>query len=226
MRHHSSIHYPVRALAIGALGAGALVAGTLVAAPVIPAGAMAMGVAPTGPTAYASAMIGADGGTVSGFGVTASFAAGAVTGPSLAIITNWPSGLDVASPTGPVLKTFGLQICPVASTGTVGTCSSVMGNYPNAPQGGTERVGGRTLTYGPYVANAAGTGPGITFGSAADKLVTITIDTGGSQVYIYNPNMTTTKTAYPVLLPSTASDGMLTFATFQPIVWAVTTATP
>ena len=221
MRRHSSIHHPVRALAIGALGAGALVA-----APVIPAGAMTMDMAPTGPTAYASTLIGTSGGTVSGFGVTAAFAAGAVTGPSLAIITNWPSGLDVASPTGPVLKTFGLQICPVASTGAVGTCSNVMGNFPDATTRGTERVGGRTLTYGPYVKNTTTGGPGITFGSATDKLVTITIHTGGSQVYIYNPNATTTKTAYPPLLPSTASDGMLTFATFQPIVWAVTTATP
>ena len=101
-------------------------------------------------------------------------------------------------------------------------CSSVMGNYPNATTGGTERVDGRTLSYGPYVANTTGNGPGITFGSATNKLVTVTVDTGGSQVYIYNP----TAKAYPVLLPSTSSDGVLTFETFQPIVWAVTTATP
>ena len=215
MRRHSYL-YPLRALAIGTLGAGALVG-----AGAVPAVAMA----PTGPTAYASAMIGAGGGTVNGFGVTASFAAGAVSGTSLAILTSWPNGLAMASPTGPVLKTFGLQICPVTSAG-VGTCSNVMGNFLNAPSGGTERVDGRTLTYGPYVKNAATGDPGITFGSATNKLVTITINTGGSKVYIYNPNATTPASTYPVLLPSTSSGGVLTFATFQPIVWAVTTATP
>jgi hypothetical protein len=217
MRHHSYRHLSSRAVAISALGVGALVA--LPAAP-------AVATPPAGPTAYASAMITPAGGAVSGFGVTASFAAGAVSGPSLAILTNGPNGLDLASPTGPVLKTFGLQICPLSSTGAVGTCSNVMGNYPDALASGTERVGDHTLTYGPYVGNTTTGGPGITFGSATNKLVTITVNTGGSKVYIYNPNATTTARAYPVLLPSTSSSGVLTFATFQPIVWAVTTATP
>ncbi len=212
MRRHRYPHHPYRVLAIGALGAGTLV--TLPTAP-------AVATPPTGPTAYASAVIGASGGAVSGFGITASFAAGAVSGPSLAILTNWPNGVDVASPTGPVLKTFGLQICPLSSTGGVTTCSNVMGNYAESLTSGTERVGPQTLAYGPYVAAAAG-GPGITFGSASHKLVTITIDTGGKKVYIYNPNATTSTGAYPTLLPSSASNGVLTFSTFQPIVWAVT----
>ncbi len=63
---------------------------------------------------------------------------------------------------------------------------------------------------------------GVDFGAASNKLVTISIATGGSSVYIYNPNFSTTTAAYPKLLPSTSADGVLTFATFQPIVWTVT----
>ena len=95
MRRNFLTHHSVRALAFGALGTGALIV-----APIAPAGAMA----PTGPTAYASALIGPNGGMVSGFGVTAKFREGAIQGTALAIITSWPGGLDVASPAGPFLK--------------------------------------------------------------------------------------------------------------------------
>jgi hypothetical protein len=95
-------------------------------------------------------------------------------------------------------------------------CTSELGNYPNSPKsGGTERVDGRTVAY-------TGFQDGVDFGSASNKLVSITIATGATAVYIYNPNYTTTSQAYPKLLPSMRSGGTLTFETFQPIIWTLT----
>ncbi len=63
------------------------------------------------------------------------------------------------------------------------------------------------------------------FGTNANKLVTITANTGANRVYIYNANIPTTATAYPKLLDSTSDGSTLTFQTFQPIVWAETAPT-
>lgn len=43
-------------------------------------------------------------------------------------------------------------------------------------------------------------------GLSSNKLVTITVDTLGTSVYIYNPNYTTTAAAYPKVLPSTTAN--------------------
>jgi len=197
-------------LAFGALGA--LSVGMMPAATALASGP------PPAATAFATAVITPAGGSVSGFGITAAFAPGAVAQNDLAILGNWPNGLDVTPPTGQAVKTFGLQICN-DSTGTPTDCTSEFGNYPNSPSaGGTERVDGRIISY---------TGPqsGVNFGTATNKLVTFTIDTGVSAVYVYNPDFHTTEQAYPKLLPSTTSSGVLTFQTFQPIVWTLTSPT-
>ena len=194
----------------------ALVVAAAGASAVLPASSAFAGGPPAGATAFATAVIGPDGGTVSGFGMTATFAPGAVTQTDLVILGSWPSGLDVTPPSGQAVKTFGLQICD-DSTGVPVNCTSELGNYPGSPSG-TERVGGMTIPYMSFE-------QGVAFGSATNKLVTFTIHTGGSDVYIYNPNFSTTAAAYPKLLPSSSSGGVLSFATFQPIVWAVTSAT-
>ena len=197
-------------LALGVLSAGVLGA--------VPAATAFASGPPAAATAFATAVITPNGGSVSGFGITATFAKGAVAHDDLAILGNWPNGLDVAPPSGQAVKTFGLQICN-DSTGTPTDCTSEFGNYPNSPSaGGTERINGRTISF---------TGPqsGVNFGTATNKLVTFTIDTGASAVYIYNPNFSTTTQAYPKLLPSTTSGGTLTFQTFQPIVWTLTSPT-
>ena len=197
------------------LALGAISVGVLTALPA--AGAFASGPPPAA-TAFATAVITPAGGSVSGFGVTATFAPGAVSHDDLAILGNWPNGLDVAPPSGHAVKTFGLQICN-DSTGTPINCTSEFGNYPNSPRAGaTERIDGQTVTY---------TGPqsGVDFGTATNKLVSFTIDTGATAVYIYNPNFRTTTQAYPTLLPSTQSGGTLRFQTFQPIVWTLTSPT-
>ncbi len=198
-------------LALGALSVGMLTA--------VPAATAFAGGPPAAATAFATAVITPNGGSVSGFGITATFAKGAVAHDDLAILGNWPNGLDVAPPSGQAVKTFGLQICN-DSTGTPTGCTSEFGNYPNSPSaGGTERIDGQTISY---------TGPqssSVNFGTATNKLVTFTIHTGASAVYIYNPNFSTTTQAYPKLLPSTTSDGALAFQTFQPIVWTLTSPT-
>lgn len=166
---------------------------------------------PQAATAFSTAVIGADGGSISGFGITATFAPGALSGDKLIILGNWPNGLDVPPPNGEVaVKTFGLQQCN--SDGS--NCTSVFGNFPNSPAG-TEKIKGNEVPY-------TGFQPGVAYGSATNKLVTISINTGGNKVYIYNANFQNTAQAYPKLLPSTSADGVLTFQTFQPIVWVVT----
>jgi hypothetical protein len=206
MRHLAS------KLALGALSVGALAVGALTAGP---AAAATGGGPPAAATAFATAVITPAGGSVSGFGITATFAPGAVSHDELAILGNWPNGQDVAPPSGQPVKTFGLQVCDDA-TGTPTACTSEFGNFPDSPSGGgTERIHGQDLAY-------TGFQSGVSFGTAANKLVTFTIHTGASDVYIYNPNATTTAQAYPKLLPSSASNGVLTFKTFQPIVWVLT----
>jgi hypothetical protein len=166
---------------------------------------------PAAATAFTTAVISPAGGSISGFGVTATFAPGAVSSPKLIILGNWPNGLDVPPPNGEVaVKTFGLQQCNPDGT----DCTSVFGNFPNSPAG-TEKIAGRTYPYTAFQ-------PGVMFGSATNKLVTITVNTGGNKVYIYNANFQTTTQAYPKLLPSTSNGSTLTFQTFQPIVWVVT----
>ncbi|MDA8262255.1 MAG: hypothetical protein M0Z47_05420 [Actinomycetota bacterium] len=192
---------------------GAITVGALTAVPA--ATALASG-APGAASAFATAVITPKGGSISGFGITATFAKGAVSEQVLAIITSWPNGLDVAPPSGHAVKTFGLQICN-DSKGTISDCTSEFGNYPNSPKG-TERINGQVVSY---------TGPqtGVNFGTLNDKLVSFTIHTGATAVYIYNPNYSTTTEAYPKLLPSKNSRGVLTFQTFQPIVWTLTSPT-
>lgn len=167
---------------------------------------------PQAATAFRTALIGPAGGTVSGFGVTAAFAPGAVSSSKLIILGNWPDGLDVPPPNDEVaVKTFGLQQCNPDGM----HCTSIFGNFPNSPAG-SEKISGQTYPYTGYQ-------PGVTFGSATHKLVTITINNGGNEVYVYNANFQDTAQAYPKLLPSTSNGMTLTFQAFQPIVWVVTT---
>jgi hypothetical protein len=192
--------------ALSVLAAGALLA-------LSGSSALASGPPPAA-TAFVTAHIGPAGGSLTGFGMTVTFAPGAIAQQDLVVLGNWPNGLDVSPPSGQAVKTFGLQVCN-DSTGMPTECTSEFGNYPNSPPG-TERVDGERLAYTGYQ------GAGVNFGSATDKLVTFTIQTGGKAVYIYNPNFSTTAKAYPKLLPSTSANGVLTFETFQPIVWTVT----
>ena len=198
------MHHSRRKLLVGLLGVGALA--------VSPA-ASAFATAPPAATAFVTAVIGPNGGVISGFGISATFAPGAVSQPSLVVLTNWPNGLDVTPPKGREVKTFGLQVCNDA-TGTPSQCTSEFGNYANA-SGGMERIAGMPLVF------QGGAQTGVNFGTLAHKLVSISVRTGGANVYIYNPNGAA-GSAYPKLLPSSASAGVLTFATFQPIVWVVT----
>ncbi len=198
------MHRARRKLFVGLLGVGALA--------VSPA-AMAVSAAPPAATAFATAILGTAGGTFSGFGITATFARGALSARSLVILTNWPNGLDATPLSGQAVKTFGLQVCNDPS-GTPTNCTSEFGNYANAPSG-TERIAGMALSF------TSGPKTGVNFGTLSNKLVTISVRTGGHNVYIYNPNPHATS-AYPKLLPSSTSAGVLTFATFQPILWVVT----
>ena len=194
----------------------AFVALTVGALSVIPL-ASAFASAPTAATAFASAIIGTAGGSVSGFGTTATFAPGALAHNDLVILGNWPNGLDVTPPTGQAVKTFGLQVCNDVS-GTPMNCTSEFGNYPNSPSG-VEKIKGAPLSYTAFQT-------GVSFGSLTNKLVTISVNTGGDNVYVYNPNFSTNQNnqAYPKLLKSNAANGVLTFQTFQPIVWTVTSS--
>ena len=195
----------------------ALAVGALATLPVT--GAFA-GTPPAAATAYATAVIQPSGGSVSGFGVTVTFLAGAVTSPKIAILGNWPNGLDVAPPTGQAVKTFGLQICG-DTNGVPTKCTSEFGNYPTSPASTsttTERIDGMVV---PYTAVQTGVnfGTATTANGAPGKLVNITVNTNGAGVYIYNPN--SGAVAYPKLLPSSSANGVLSFSTFQPIVWTV-----
>lgn len=193
-------------------------AAVLAAVALTPATAFAAG-PPAAATAYHSAVITPDGGSVSGFGITATFAPGAVASDRLIVLGNWPNGLDVTPPMGTAVKTFGIQECNVDYTG----CTSVFGNYPNSPAG-SEKIHGQVVPYSAF--QPLGTTPNAdgntTFGTAQNKLVTITTNTTADKVYVYNANNTTTATAYPKLLPSTSDGSTLTFQTFQPIVWTLT----
>ena len=197
------MHHSRRKLLVGLLGVAALAA---------PPAASAFA-APPAATAFVTAIIGQNGGVISGFGISATFAPKAVSQRSLVVLTNWPNGLDVTPPKGRAVKTFGLQVCSDA-TGTPTQCTSEFGNYANAP-GGMEWIAGMPLAF------LGGAQPGVNFGTLAHKLVSISVRTGGANVYIYNPNGAA-GSAYPKLLPSSASAGVLTFSTFQPIVWVVT----
>lgn len=167
---------------------------------------------PQADTAAVSTVIGPTGGSISGFGITATFAAGAVTSQKLIVLGNWPNGLDVPPPNGETaVKTFGLQRCDLDGT----NCTSPYGDFPNSPAaGGTQSISGMDLQYTGF--------QGVTFGGLSNKLVTITVNTDGNKVYIYNPNVSTTAGAYPALLPSSSNGSTLTFRTFRPIVWTVT----
>lgn len=181
-----------------------------VVALIAPATSLASG-PPAAATAFTTALITPTGGSISGFGMTARFGPGAVSSPKLIILGNWPNGLDVPPPNGETaVKTFGLQQCNPDGSG----CTSVFGNFPNSPAG-SEKIQGQTY---PYTAFQRG----VTFGNATNKLVTITVNTSGNKVYIYNANFQDTAQAYPKLLPSTSDGTTLTFQTFQPIVWVVT----
>jgi hypothetical protein len=167
---------------------------------------------PPADTAATSAVIGPAGGSISGFGITATFAPHAVASDRLIVLGNWPNGLDVPPPNGETaIKTFGLQSCLLNGTG----CTSPFGDYTNSPSpGGTQKISSMDLQYTGF--------QGVQFGTATDKLVTISINTGGSKIYIYNPNFSDTADAYPMLLPSSSNGTRLTFSTFRPIVWTVT----
>ena len=207
-----------------------------------PAPAFASG-PPAAATAFTTAVIGPDGGTISGFGITADFKRGAVTSPRLIILGNWPNGLDVPTPAGThAVKTFGIQECNTDGT----ACTSELGNFqakqvtldggstesvPASPAG-TQKVMGQTYEY--EAGQPLPDGHGNTnFGTAKKavatsttpatpgKLVTITTRTGADTVLLYNANAVSTKAAY-MPLPSTAGVGSIAFDTFQPVVWTLT----
>jgi len=197
------------------LGLCALAAGT--AAVLAPTAAYAA--TDGAPTSFASAQIGVAGGSVSGFGITVTFAKGAVASNRTIILSSSPSSQDVTPPQGEkALVTFGLQECKTDYTG----CTSVFGNFPNSPAG-TERVNGRTATFTAFqkLSTTPNSYGNTTFGSMTNKLVTIKTVTRGTDVFIYNPNATTTAAAYPKLLPSTSANGVNTFKTFMPIAWVI-----
>jgi hypothetical protein len=199
------------AAAVGAAVVAATLGGSVASAAAGP---------PAAATAFTTAVIGTGGGSISGFGVTATFAPGAVSSDRLIILGNWPNGLDVPPPNGEsAVKTFGLQEC--APDGTA--CTSEFGNFPNSPAG-TEKVRGAQVPFTGYQRMPDLTTGNTNFGSAAHKLVTITVASGADKVYVYNANNTTTQTAYPALLPSASGNGTVTFQTFQPIVWVLTDA--
>ncbi len=180
-----------------------------------PAPALASG-PPAAATAFATAVVTPEGGSVSGFGITATFARGAVTSPRLIILGNWPNGLDVPTPAGTTaVKTFGLQECNTDGT----ACTSALGNFPNSPAG-SEKIKGTSYPYD--AGHALPDGEGNTnFGSASEKLVTITTRTAADTVLLYNANADTTAAAYTTL-PSQRVDGAIVFDTFQPVVWTLT----
>lgn len=186
-----------------------------------PAPAFASG-PPAAATAFATAVITPAGGSVSGFGITATFKPGAVTSPRLIILGNWPNGLDVPTPAGTTaVKTFGLQECNTDGSG----CTSALGNFlaktgvPASPAG-SEKIKGTTYPYdaGHALPDAAGNS---NFGTATNKLVTITTETAADTVLLYDANADTTDGAYKVL-PSTRVSGGIAFDTFQPVVWTLT----
>ena len=160
---------------------------------------------------------------MTGFGITATFAPGAVATDRLIVLGNWPNGQDVTPLTGTAVKTCGIQECNVNFTG----CTSVFGNYANSPAG-SEKIRGQVVPYSGFqklvypTPNADGN---TTFGTAQNKLVTITTNTTADSVYVYNANNSTSASAYPKLLPSSSDGSTLTFKTFQPIVWTLTAPT-
>ncbi len=200
------------------LGLCAVAAGT--AAVLAPTAAYATDGAPT---SFASAQIGPAGGSVSGFGITVTLAKGAVQSNRRIILSSSPSSQDVTPPKGEkALVTFGLQECKTDYTG----CTSVFGNFPTSPAG-TENVNGKTATFTAFqkLGTTANSEGNTTFGSMTAKLVTIKTVTPGTDVFVYNPNPTTTAAAYPKLLPSTSANGVNTFKTFMPIAWVIASHT-
>ena len=196
-------------------------AAVLAALAFTPATAFAAG-PPAAATAFKSAVVTPSGGSVTGFGITATFAPGAVARARLIVLGNWPNGQDVTPPTGTAVKTFGIQECNTDYTG----CTNVFGNYANSPAG-SEKIRGQVVPYSGFqklgiTRNSEGN---TTFGTAENKLVTITTNTAADTVYVYNANNSTTASAYPKLLPSSSNGTTLTFQTFQPIVWTLTAPT-
>ncbi len=200
----------------------AVSAAVLAAIALTPATSFAAG-PPAAATAYQSVVITPEGGSVTGFGITATFAPGAVATDRLIVLGNWPNGQDVTPLTGTAVKTFGIQECNVNFTG----CTSAFGNYANSPAG-SEKIRGQVVPYSGFqklvypTSNADGN---TTFGTAQNKLVTITTNTTADSVYVYNANNSTSASAYPKLLPSSRDGSTLTFKTFQPIVWTLTAPT-
>ncbi len=195
----------------------AVSAAVLAAVALTPATSFAAG-QPAAATAFKTAVVTPEGGSVTGFGITATFAPGAVATDRLIVLGNWPNGQDVTPPMGTAVKTFGIQECNVDYTG----CTSVFGNYANSPAG-SEKIQGQVVPYSAFqplgtTSNADGN---TTFGTALNKLVTITTNTTADTVYVYNAN-NPTASAYRKLLPSSSDGSTLTFKTFQPIVWTLT----
>jgi len=178
---------------------------------------------PTPPSGSVAALIGPSGGVVSGFGITVRLAPKAVASPRQIILSVFPDTQDVTPPAGQTaVKTFGVQECAADFSG----CTSVNGNFPNSP-GGTQQVAGRTVhsTAFQKLSATPNSHGNTSLGTMADKRVTISTQTAGTKVFIYNPNPSDTAHAYPKLLPSTSMNGVNTFKTFMPIQWAITSPT-
>ena len=151
------------------------------------------------------------------------------TSPGAVLVLNirnvkvsWRNGLDVSSPMGTAVKTFGLRECSIVYTG----CTSAFGNCANSPAG-TEEIRGQAVPYSAFqqmeiTPNSEGN---TTFGTAKNRLVTITTNTTADTVYVCDPNFIATAFAYPKLLPSSGDGTTLIFQTSQPIVWTLTAPT-
>ena len=208
-----------RSRTLGTLACTSLLGLTALAA--TPTTAFASG-PPAAATAFVTKVITSDGGSISGFGITATFKPDAVTSPRLIILGNWPNGLDVAPFAGTTaVKTYGLQECNTDGT----ACTSALGNFlakPGVPASpaGSEKIKGTTYGYdgGHALPDAAGNS---NFGTAGNKLVTISTQTDADTVLLYNANADTTDLAYKKL-PSTRVTGGIAFDTFQPVVWTLT----
>jgi hypothetical protein len=225
----TTLRTTVRVAATSLLGVSALA--------VSPSTALAAG-PPAAATAFVTQVITPDGGSVSGFGITAAFAKGAVSTPRLIILGNWPNGLDVTPPAGATaVKTYGLQECDTDFT----HCTSALGNFlakdskvpggsrVSASPAGSEKIKGQTVPYeaGHPIPNYDGSVTptlvhgNTNFGTKVNKLVTITTETAADTVLLYNANADNTTDAYDTLLSNRIVDGIV-FKTFQPVVWTLT----
>lgn len=132
---------------------------------------------------------------------------------------DWPNGLDLTSLTHTTaVKTHGLRECKTDGTADTSALSSLLAkpSVPTSPASpaSSEKFKGRTSPYdaGHALPDAA---RDTNFGSAANKLVTITTMTSEGTVLLHNTNAGTTSATYKQL-PSTPATGGIAIDAFQP----------